>query len=391
MIQLAGRVRSLLILGSTSLTLAACSEGMDLDLRGFFGNGWSTSNAARNATEERPAPDQRGVISYPNYQVAIARRGDTLTDVANRVALPVQEVAEFNGIDAAAPLRQGEVVALPRRVADAPGSGLSSPSGVDVTTLAGSAIDNAAPTTPVAGQSTQVAGLSTEPVRHRVERGETAYSISRLYDVPVRSLSDWNGLGSDFAVREGQYLLIPVSRTAPPPTADTSNVTTTSLPGAVSETPTPPSAAEPLPDEDTQVAIASPSPDEPVADVGATTKPTTAGAMAYPVQGTVIRDYAKGRNEGIDIQAAPGSPVKAAAGGQVAALTESSEGVPIIVVRHPDKLLTVYANVDDVQVKKGDTVRRGQTIARLRSGDDAYVHFEIRDGFDSVDPNPYLN
>jgi murein DD-endopeptidase MepM/ murein hydrolase activator NlpD len=52
--------------------------------------------------------------------------------------------------------------------------------------------------------------------------------------------------------------------------------------------------------------------------------------------------------------------------------------------------LTVYANVTDVQVQKGDTVRRGQGIAKLRGGDDAFVHFEVRQGFDGVDPTPLL-
>jgi len=47
--------------------------------------------------------------------------------------------------------------------------------------------------------------------------------------------------------------------------------------------------------------------------------------------------------------------------------------------------------VTDVSVSKGDSVARGQNIAKLRDGDDAYVHFEVRQGFDSVDPTPYLN
>lgn len=82
--------------------------------------------------------------------------------------------------------------------------------------------------------------------------------------------------------------------------------------------------------------------------------------------------------------------MKAADAGTVAAITKSGDGVPIVVVRHADNLLTVYANVTDVQVQKGDTVRRGQGIAKLRDGDQSFVHFEVRKGFDSVDPTPYL-
>ena len=112
--------------------------------------------------------------------------------------------------------------------------------------------------------------------------------------------------------------------------------------------------------------------------------------MAFPVRGKVIRTYSKGRNEGIDIAADPGTPVKAAANGTVAAITASADQVPIVVVRHPDNLLTVYANVEEITVEKGDSVSRGQQLAQLRSGDEAYVHFEVRNGFESVDPMPYL-
>ena len=61
------------------------------------------------------------------------------------------------------------------------------------------------------------------------------------------------------------------------------------------------------------------------------------------------------------------------------------------MVRHADNILTVYANVTAVSVKKDDPIKRGQQIAKLRDGNDAYVHFEVRKGFDSVDPAPFIN
>ncbi|WP_299296724.1 peptidoglycan DD-metalloendopeptidase family protein [uncultured Tateyamaria sp.] len=377
------------------LVLTACDEPLDFDLRGI-GGGFTTAQAAQNATADRPRPDARGVISYPNYQVAVARRGDTLTDVASRVGLPPNELGRYNGIEPDVPLRAGEVIALPRRVAEpspatgAIGTGPIQPSSVDVTTLAGNAIDNAAPTPATAAPTASLPQTGQEPIRHRVERGETAFTIARLYQVPAKSLAEWNGLGADFAVREGQFLLIPVARVAAPPRNANANGTT--APGSGTPTPLPPSAAKPLPEDDTaNPPPGSPDPDKPTADVGETTTAAKPAQMALPVQGNIIREYAKGRNEGIDIKAAPGSPVKAATGGTVAAITKSAEGVPIIVIRHPGNLLTVYANVDGVQVAKGDTVRRGQAIAKLRSADDdAFVHFEVRDGFDSVDPGPFL-
>ena len=76
--------------------------------------------------------------------------------------------------------------------------------------------------------------------------------------------------------------------------------------------------------------------------------------------------------------------------GTVAAITKNTEGVPIVVIRHADNLLTVYGGIDGVTVAKGATVKRGQSIAKVRTGNPAFVHFEVRQGFDSVDPMKYL-
>ncbi len=365
--------------------LAGCEGPYDYDLRGNVG-GFSTADAALAATANRPTPDARGVITYPNYQVAVARRGDTVGDVATRIGMPVAELARFNGLQPNDSLRDGEVLALPRSVGGT--------SNVDIATIAGTAIDEAPdtgsvqtstlePVQPAAAPAPVATG--PEPIRHKVKRGETAYTISRLYQVPVESLAEWNGLGPDFMVREDQYLLIPVkNQPAPRAAAPAATATAVTQPGEGSPTPTPPSATQPLPDE--KVAAATPAPDITAE------APTNSGssALASPVSGTIIRTYKKGKNEGIDIAAAPGASVSAAEAGTVAAITADADQVPIIVVKHNNDLLTVYANVDNITIKKGDRVRRGQKIASLRGGDNAYVHFEVRKGFESVDPEPYL-
>lgn len=368
--------------------MGACTEPLDFDLRGNIG-AFSTTGAVQNITGNRPKPDARGIIAYPNYQVALARRGDTVANVAARIGLPVAELASFNGVRADDKLREGEVLALPRRVAE-PGPLTGA---VDIESLAGEAINASPDTSPVqttaldpAAKPTATAKpkppTSPEPVRHKVKRGETAYTVSRLYRVPVKSLAQWNGLGSDFAIREGQFLLIPVTGVAAPRRAVPAPTT---QPGAGSPTPTPPSATTPLPDE----KIDPTPPEPPKVSVGEPTRTKTT-QMAFPVTGKIVRAYKKGRSDGIDIAAAPGTSVAAAAAGTVAAITQDADGVPIIVLDHGDNLLTVYANVDKITVKKGDKVKRGQKLAQLREGDKAYVHFEVRDGFDSLDPMPYL-
>lgn len=368
--------------------LAGCEGPLDYDLRGQIG-GFSTTDAAQSATASRPAPDSRGVITYPNYQVVVARRGDTVRDVAARVGLPEGELSRFNGLQTTDTLREGEVLALPRTV----GAG----SGVDIASVAGSAIDQVPSSGSVQTTTLEPAkpaptpapvSAGPEPVRHKVKRGETAYTISRLYQVPVESLAEWNGLGSDFTVREGQYLLIPV-KNQPAPRQNAASAapvpaTEVTEPGQGSPTPTPPSATQPLPDE--KVAPLAEAPDV-TAEAPTNTRTS---ALSLPVGGTIIRGYDKGKNEGIDIAAAPGTSVTAAEAGTVAAITADADQVPIIVVKHNNDLLTVYANVDKITVKKGDKVRRGQKLAQLRGGDNAYVHFEVRKGFESVDPEPYL-
>lgn len=373
------------------LMLAACDEPLDFDLRGGIGGRLDTADAARTATAERPAADQRGIISYPGYQVAVARRGDTVASLAARIGGNAQDIARFNGIQTGDRLRKGEIVALPSRVAEPAGGPIQPPEGVDITSLAGNAIDEA-DAQRVESSTLPPAQTGVEPVRHKVERGETAYTIARLYDVSVRSLAEWNGLGSDFAVREGQYLLIPVAlpggQTEPFEDTQSSAVT---APGTGSPTPEPPSASTPLPEDNTQPA-AKPVETTAAPDLG-TTQTQTASSnarMAMPVRGDIIREYAKGKNDGIDIAARPGTSVRSAADGVVAAITEDTNGIPIIVVKHPDNLLTVYSNVANVAVKKGDRVGRGDKLAEIRRDGTAAVHFEVREGFDSVDPAPYL-
>ena len=394
----AGRV---IASASALALLAACREPLDFDMRGNFGNALTTSDAARQATADRPRPDDRGIISYPGYQVAVARRGDRLRDVADRLGLDARRLADFNGIKPDDPLRAGEIIALPERVAEpspatgAPATGPIRPPGVDITTLAGNAIDEAettGDTTAAPAQAESRAQVGVEPIRHKVERGETAYSIARLYDVTPRALADWNGLDSRFTVREGQYLLIPVpeaqARGDDDTTRPNARPTETTTPGTGTPVPTPPSSSQPLPDDDTTAAETDPA---PAPDLGQTqTADTDDARLAMPARGNIIRAYAKGRNDGIDIQAPSGSAVSAAAAGRVAAITSDSDEVPILVVKHDDNLLTIYGNVTDIRVEKGDSVSRGQRIAAIRGGDANYLHFEVREGFESVDPAQYL-
>ena len=365
------------------LLLSACdgTTALDWDLRS--GGAFDTTDAARQATGAPPQTDARGVVSYPGYQVAIAQRGDTVATVATRLGLGAEELARFNALQPGDALRPGEVLALPGRVASAPSGGVigSGTGSVDVTTIATTALDRVG-TSPVTAAA---APAGAEPTRHRVARGETAFSIARTYNISARALADWNGLGPDLGVREGQYLIIPTATGAPPVPERVA-----AAPGQGSFTPEPPSAKLPLPDEKPTKASEPPKDTPASPNLGADRTAASATRLAMPVGGKIIRGYVKKQNDGIAIAAPAGTPIKAAADGTVAAITKDTAGTPIVVIRHADNLLTVYAGVDGVTLAKGAAVKRGQTIAKVRAGDPSFLHFEVRKGVESVDPMAYL-
>lgn len=383
--------------GVLCVALSGCAVGpLDFDLRGEA-DGFDTSSAAREARTPRPEADVNGVISYPTYQVAVARRGDSVGSIAQRLGLSAGEIADYNGLTADTVLRRGEILALPRRVAAEPASApvapaTAAPARVDVTELAASAIERAAPAQAVGAPIPATPAASpppTEPPRHRVARGDTVFAIARRYDVTVADIASWNALGSDLSIREGQFLLIPLPGAARPPSAVTA-------PGAGTSTPVPPSAASPLPEQAPEPS--SPPPEEiarpePVAAPQPAPPPRQDAPSAryvQPVAGAIIRDYNPGTNEGIDIGAPAGAAVQAADAGTVVAVTQNTDGARLAVIRHGSGLLTVYVNIADVSVSQGSTVSRGQTFARVDEGSPSFLHFEVRDGLQSLDPNDFL-
>ncbi len=360
--------------------LTACDKPFDLDMRRFAAGGLSTTEAAQNAaTAARPQADARGVISYPSYQVAVAKRGDTVAQVASRIGMAPAELGRFNGIAVDARLREGEVLALPRRVAE-PATGVIQPNdSIDITTLAGDAIDRADGTTPA---PTATATSGEQPTRHQVKRGETAYSIARSYGVSVRALADWNGLGSSLTVREGQYLLIPVKVDAPVQTASVSQ------PGQGSATPTPPSSALPLPeDEAAPQKVAAPASPKLEED---RTEASTA-RMSLPVAGKVTSLFDAEKAGYILVSAKQGDPVKAAANGTVRLVSKDVEGEEIVVIDHGNGTQSAYSFIEGISVKKGQSVKRGQQIASASKNQYNAIQFLVFKGTEPVDPMPYLN
>ena len=359
-------------------TIAGCTNSFSLDVRDQFGGILDTTSAAATAVAERPEPDARGVITFATYQVVLARTGDRIGDVAARIGVDADQLGRFNGIPEDAVLRYGEVIALPANMtAEAADGAPLTATVVDISELS---------------DEPSSAAKAAEPKRHQVVDGETIYTISRLYSVSAEDLAKWNSLDVTTELRPGQYLLIPVTQNLPRPV---------SAPGEGSVTPAPPSSTRPQPrsappqaEAQTQAqtqAITPPAGPVTAVNTGPITQASQSDArFMRPVSGTIIRSYKKGVNEGIDIGAPEGAAVLAADVGTVAAITKDTKGVAIVVIKHADGLLTVYTNIDSLLLKKGDAVTRGQEIAKVRAGTPAFLHFEVRKGLESVDPDDFI-
>ncbi|MDA9612697.1 LysM peptidoglycan-binding domain-containing protein [Paracoccaceae bacterium] len=367
------------------LSVGSCGvlSNLDFDLRG---NEYDTSDAVRKAMKTRPLPDSRGIISYATYEVAVARKGDTIKSIADRLGLKSQNIAAYNGMSSLEKLNDGQLISLPNRTDKRKfqlKNSTSKRNEVNVTELASTAIESATNKKKVTKNSTSE--QENEPIRHKVSRGETAFTISRLYNVSIRSLADWNGLDSNYTIREGQYLLIPLPR---------DKIVTkvaTVKPGKNSKTPSPPSSAEALPEPIPKENLETTSGKSKSSNQPENIEPSNRGQFSYPVNGKIIRDYVKNKTDGIDISAPEGTPIVAAEKGIVAAITSDTQEVPIIVLKHEGNLLTVYAGIGDIGVKEKEKVLKSQLLGKIRPGNPSFLHFEVRRGFDSIDPMDFLD
>jgi murein DD-endopeptidase MepM/ murein hydrolase activator NlpD len=203
----------------------------------------------------------------------------------------------------------------------------------------------------------------------------------------------------------------------PPPPGMAAKPAAPAAPPAVVPPPSPPpaapapapSAGAPLPlgkappPAATASAAAPPAPVEsaavPAKPAAADAKPAAgAGKFLWPVNGKVIARYgsiANGlHNDGINIAVPPGTPVIAADSGVVAYAGNELKGFGnLLLIRHPNGWMSAYAHNETLLVKRGDTVKRGQVIAKSGATGNVtspQLHFELRHNTEAVDPQSYL-
>jgi murein DD-endopeptidase MepM/ murein hydrolase activator NlpD len=336
----------------------------------------TTATVAPRSVATKPAPAHGGTT-------IIVGTSDTLETLSRRYNVSSTAILQANGYKGPRALSPGQQLIIPRQTA----------------AVAAPAVAAPALTAPA---SKVVAAPSASAV-HVVNRGDTLLSISRRNHVPVATLAKANGLDASAKLKLGQKITVPGSKTAVAAPVAQPAVVAAVPPAAASAPPaTKMAAVTTVPPQSARLAQATTKVEEaPAAETPIKASEAT-GALPtfrWPVRGKVITSYGaktNGKaNDGINLAVPEGTPVKAAEDGVVAYSGNELKGYGnLVLVRHSNGYVTAYAHASELLVKRGETIKRGQIIAKSgQSGEvgSPQLHFEIRKGSSPVDPLQFLN
>jgi murein DD-endopeptidase MepM/ murein hydrolase activator NlpD len=266
-----------------------------------------------------------------------------------------------------------------------------------------------------------VAGGTT----HTVSGGETLYSLGRTYGVSPFVIADANGLSHDQGLHIGQQIKIPgtakarsqaLAQNDAQDSGQIDNADADVTPIAKSPKKKAPLALTEEEQQQADAAAADDGADSIPAVPASKTKtapfkkaetnqpmpqvPVADGSLnlRWPLRGKVISEFgpkANGlKNEGINIAVPEGTSVRAAEGGVVAYAGNELKGYGnLVLIRHTGGYVTAYAHAKELLVKRGDTVNKGDVIAKAgQTGavSSPQLHFEVRKGATALDPLKFM-
>lgn len=362
-------IRSGLALIAVASALAGCAseppsgQGANVEIRGTDPTAAPTPTTPPTPEQAVAPADPNGILTYDGYQSILARDGDTVADVAARVDLSASALGAYNGLPSDYQMNAGDELVLPPR----PGG--YGTQGTAVALNAPAQTDGPIEDRPLDGAAASSVPDAAEDV------GQPSWSPA----IAAEALDRSTGLQDDGT------LLAPPSANEPVPPA--------------------PTEARPLQSPDLSQyqtgSVGEQASPEPQATLTETSPPAATGpafTVIRPVDGPIAIAFNKSsggaRNDGVDFDAPAGTTVRAAADGEVALVSPSLGGLgTIVLIRHRDGYLTVYGRVDGVSAVKGDQVTAGQQIgvvAAPTGGDPARMHFEVRNGATSLNPEEYF-
>lgn len=215
------------------------------------------------------------------------------------------------------------------------------------------------------------------PRTYKVRDGDTLYGVSRTFNVTVTQIVRQNNMTAPYTIHTGDVLRLP---SVAGPSSSSTKTAATSRPAGL--TPKPQTKAQ-----------------KRASDVINRSVPKRSDSkFGWPVDGDILSSYGpkKGglHNDGINIRAPKGAPVRAAENGLVVYADNQLKGYGnLVLVRHEGQWMTAYAHMDKFMAKKGDVIKRGQTIGTVGSTgsvDSPQLHFEVRRGTKAINPKLYL-
>ena len=295
----------------------------------------------------------------------VVAQGENASILANRYGIPVDALVRTNGFSSASQIQPGSHIIIPvYNAALAASSGVGSREGGKTT----------APVK-VAAASPRTLASEAEALKSSKAREQaTKNAAKERAEKPAQKLAQ-NSKTKSAAEKTAAAAKTPREASIAPKqeAVKTAKVETRDTKGL--HDPAPSAAPEPTKTSTTVSEAANPE-------------------FRWPAHGRIIQAFKPGGNDGINIAVPEGTSVKAAESGVVAYAGNELKGYGnLILIRHPNGFVSAYANTGDIEVKRGEIVKRGQTIAKSgQTGNVAspQLHFELRKGTTPVDPTQYL-
>jgi murein DD-endopeptidase MepM/ murein hydrolase activator NlpD len=234
--------------------------------------------------------------------------------------------------------------------------------------------------------------------QHIVKPGETGIAIARAYGVEWRKVAAANRLSPPYLLEVGDRLLLPTAKQVAAMSVEDrarafnlqiDDIITGGEPAA----PRPP-AAKPARKAPTVPKAATGGPGSPPAPAALPALTGDAPRFAWPVDGRILSGFGAkpgGRfNDGVNLKASAGAPVRAAGDGVVAYAGDAIPGFGnLLLIKHAGGWVSAYGHNDALLVARGTRIARGDVVARAGatgSVSEPQVHFELRKGRTPVDP-----
>ena len=348
-------------------------------------------NAARSNAEVRTTGSTAGWSTAGGSPVVVAQ-GETAGGLAVRYGVPIDALLHANGLTSAAEVRPGARLVIPvynavsshpQRLSEAAAPAEPKQRILPTRGLPPQRVAERAP-----AKETLHFVKGPQPVSHAPGRPVAEKEIQSAKDAKTGKTAEIKPAQSErqakLAAKTEAASGQKIARVETPAAAEPKRqLPAQRQPAAVDTTATgslPPAAS----------ALAS----APVMAPAASSVASNAPEFRWPAHGRIIQAFKTGGNDGINIAVPEGTAVKAADDGVVAYAGDELKGYgKLVLIRHSNGFVSAYANNEDLDVKRGETVKRGQVIAKSgQTGNVAspQLHFELRKGSTPVDPTQYL-